>query len=456
KFKSLNRTIHYNFENKNRIMKKLILFLTLLLPFISKADSNKIEFVEYKLDNGLHVILQQDHTTPNVIVSVMYHVGSKNEEPHMTGFAHFFEHLMFEGTKNIKRHEFDTYVTEAGGELNANTAFDRTYYFELLPSNELALGLWLESERMLHPMIESVGIQTQKDVVTQEMGQTRDNVPYGRLLTEVIDKAYTVHPYKHDVLGLEEHIRNASDEDFVNFFKKYYIPNNAVLTIVGDIDIEETKKLVYAYFSEIPAGTPIQQPAMNEPKKTQEVRATAYDNIQLPALVLAYHIPEITSKDIYAVNMLNQLLSGGKSSRLYSSIVDDQQLALELVSLSLPMEHPGLSVVLAIPNVGVDVDNLEKSIDKEIEQIQREGISDKEFQKLQNQIENQVVTSNSTIAARAENLATAYTYHNNTNKVNEDLANYQAVTKADLQRVAQTYFNKNNRVILHYLPESNR
>ena len=211
-------------------MKKTILTIILsavLLPFAASAQN--IKFEEYDLDNGLHVILSQNHKTPNVVISVMYHVGSKNEEPHLTGFAHFFEHLMFEGTENIGRGEYATYVSEAGGSLNANTSWDRTYYFELLPSNQLELGMWLESERMLHPKIEDIGVNTQKNVVCQEMGQTRDNQPYGTVMTKIQANSFKVHPYSHDILGSEEHIRNASVQDFQDFHDMFYKPNNAVL-----------------------------------------------------------------------------------------------------------------------------------------------------------------------------------------------------------------------------------
>ncbi len=434
-------------------MKKLLFIIAFCLPFLVKANSGKIDFVEYKLDNGLHVILQEDHTTPNIVVSVMYHVGSKNEDPKLTGFAHFFEHLMFEGTKHIKRHEYAKYVSAAGGNLNANTFFDRTYYYELLPSNELALGLWLESERMLHPTIESVGIKTQKDVVCQEMGQSRDNRPYGRLLTETLKRAYKQHPYRHDVLGSEEHIRNASDQDFVDFHNKFYVPNNAVLTVVGDFNMNEAKKLIHDYFNDIPAGAAVVQPSIQEPVQTSEIRDTTYDNIQMPAIVMAYHIPGMTSQDFYAVSMLNTLLSQGQSSRLYSNVVNDKQLALELAAMPLPLEHPGLSIVLAIPNMNVDLTQLEKAIDEEIAKVQQNPISDQELQKLQNQIENEVVNSNATIEDRAYNLASAQTYYKNTNQINEELAKYRAVSKEDLQKAAQKYLKKENRVVLYYLPQ---
>ncbi|MDL2231811.1 insulinase family protein [Porphyromonadaceae bacterium OttesenSCG-928-L07] len=434
-------------------MKKLLLLIAICLPFMAMANSGKLEFIEYKLDNGLHVILQQDHTTPNVIVSVMYHVGSKNEDPNLTGFAHFFEHLMFEGTANIARHEYDKYVMNAGGRFNANTYYDRTFYFELMPSNQLALGLWLESERMLHPSILPIGIQTQKDVVCQEMEQTRDNRPYGRLMTETMKHAYTVHPYQHDVLGSEEHIRNASDQDFINFFKKFYIPNNAALCIVGDFEIDEAKKLIHDYFNDIPAGAPVQQPAMNEPKKTAEVRAKVYDNIQLPALIYAYSTPEMTSNESYAVSLLNMLLSSGESSRLYSSVVSDQKLALQLSSFPMPLEHPGISMIFGFPNITVSIEDLEKAIDAEIEKIQNELISDNEFKKLQNQIELQLLNNTATISKRAENLCYAYLYYNDTESINKELDKYMAVTKEDIQKAAQKYFVKTNRTVLHYLPK---
>ena len=224
-------------------IKSLITLSLLLVTCLAKAQMNKIDFTEYTLDNGLHVILHQDNSTPIVAVTVSYHVGSKNENPDRTGFAHFFEHLLFEGSENIARGEFDKYITSAGGTNNAYTTNDLTFYHEILPSNQLALGLWLESERMLHAKVETVGIETQREVVKEEKRQRIDNQPYGSILAESMKRAYKVHPYKWTTIGSMEHLNAATEEDYKNFYKTFYVPNNAVLSIAGDIDIEDTKKI---------------------------------------------------------------------------------------------------------------------------------------------------------------------------------------------------------------------
>lgn len=432
----------------------LFLFVMAMGAF---AQAGRIQYEEYDLDNGLHVILQQDHTTPNIVISVMYHVGSKNENPNLTGFAHFFEHLMFEGTKNIPRHKYDKYVSRAGGELNANTSLDRTYYFEMLPSNQLALGCWLESERMMHAKVDSIGIATQKNVVIQEKKQRYDNPPYGSILLETMSHAFVKHPYHWMPIGDENHIRNAKDEDFVNFYKTFYVPNNAVLTICGDFKKDEAKKLINTYFADIPKGTrEIYRPLVVEPTKTAEVRDTIFDNIQLPAIIQAYHIPAIGTPDYYAVSMLSTLLTDGKSSRLYKKLVDEKQLAIQMAAFPMPFEHPGLTLAFGIPNMGVAPDSLEKHMDQEFVLVQNELISEKEFQKLRNKMENKLVSANAAIERRAENLATAYTYYKDTQRVNQELKKYMAVTREDIKRVAKEYFQPKNRVVLYYLPKAQK
>jgi zinc protease len=432
-------------------------FALLLVLFIlpSQAQTGKIEFTEFELDNGLHVILQPDNTTPNVIVSLMYHVGSKNELPHRTGFAHFFEHLMFEGTANIQRGFFDRYVEEAGGTSNAFTSNDVTFYYVMLPSNQLELGLWLESERLMHARVDSVGIATQKGVVTEEMKQTRDNRPYGRLITETVNRAFTQHSYQWDVLGADEHIRGAQDHEFKEFHDMFYVPNNAVLVIAGDIDIASTKSLVQKYFADIPAGIKeIRRPLPNEPRRTVELRDTVYDNIQLPAVIQAYHIPGQGTKDYYAVEMLGSLLSQGQSSRLYRTLVDEQRLALEVGAFPMGLEHPGLTLIFAIPQVGVDPKVLEDALNKELAKARTEMISEMELEKLKNQYENRIVNNNTTIASRAQNLAMNHTYFKDAGRINTSLNNYMSVTREDILRAAQEYFREDNRVVLYFMPKN--
>ena len=257
-------------------------------------------------------------------------------------------------------------------------------FTKLLPSNEIGLGLWLESERMLHLKVDSIGIETQRGVVKEEKKQRVDNAPYGTFLEQILSHAYVQSPYRWAVIGSVEDLNAASYDEFMRFYKTYYVPNNAVLTIVGDIKIDSTKQLVEKYFGGIPHGKyEINRPDMTEPEKKAGVVDTVYDNIQLPAIFQGYHIPAMGAKDYYAVDMLNQLLASGQSSRLYKSLVDEQQLALQVAAIPLPFEGPGLSIVLAIPNIGVDPLEVENALDEEIAKVKDHLIPEREFQKLQ-------------------------------------------------------------------------
>ncbi len=432
------------------------MLIALLLPgfLVAQAAGPHIEFSEFTLDNGLHVVLHQDHTTPNVVVNIMYHVGSKNENPERTGFAHFFEHLMFEGSEHISRGEFDEIVERAGGTLNAFTSFDLTNYYVYLPSNQLELGLWLESERMLHPVIDSIGIATQKDVVTEEMKQTRDNQPYGRLLIETVSRAYTQHPYRWDILGRDEHIRGASYEEIRAFHDMFYVPDNAVLVITGDIDKEETRGLVKKYFGDIPRGSgEIFRPSQIESIRTVEVRDTVFDNIQLPMVIQAYHIPAQGTPDFYAVEMLGAALTRGQSSRLHRRLVNEEQLALQIQAIPLGLEDPGLNIIIGLPNMGIDPQVLENAINEELEKIRTEAVSELEMQKLRNQFESSLVNRNTTIASRATNLANFHLLYGNAGRINTELDRYMAVTSDDILAAAQKYLREDNRVVLYYLPK---
>lgn len=416
---------------------------------------NKIKFTEYDLPNGLHVILHEDHSTPIVAVTVLYHVGSKNEDPQRTGFAHFFEHLMFEGSENIKRGEFMKLVQNAGGDLNANTSFDRTFYYEVLPSNQLELGLWLESERMLHAKIDTIGVETQRKVVKEELKQRNENTPYGSILNESFGHAFVEHPYRWTPGGSPEYINKASLQEFIDFYKMFYVPNNATLSIAGDINLAQTKALIEKYFGTIPKSTlPIIRPTKVEPVKTAEVRDTVYDNIQLPAVVMAYHIPAQGTPDYYAVNMLTTLLSQGNSSRMQKSIVDKQQKAVYAGAFPLSSEDPGLALVFGITNMGVAPADLEAAMNVEFDNVKQSLIGEEEFQKLRNQVENDFVSANSKVAGIAENLANYYVYFKDANLINTEIDRYMKVTREDLQKAAQKYLTKENRVVLYYLPKA--
>ena len=439
-------------------MKKRILyfFLAIFWGVTTSRAQVSIEFVEYDLQNGLHVVLHVDKSAPIVSQVVTYHVGSKNEQPDRTGFAHFFEHLMFEGSPNIPRGEFFKMVQNAGGSLNAFTNFDQTVYFITVPSNQLELAMWMESERMLQLKVDSVGIETQRGVVKEERKQSLDNRPYGTILEKTMEHAYKVHPYRWTPIGSVQYIDQATYDEFYQFYKTFYVPNNACLSIAGDIDIEKTKELVQKYYGDIPRGSgEIYRPSIVEPQQSAEVRDTVYDNIQLPAVIQAYHMPAQNTKDYYALSMLTTLLTGGESSRLSKRLVDKEKLALVAQSIPFNLEDPSIFILFAIANFGKTNDDVEVVINEEVEKVKTEQISENEFTKIRNQVETSFIEKNSTVQGKAMQLGNYYVFFNDANLINSEIEKYMAVTKEDIQRVAKVYLTKDNRTVLYYLPKSN-
>lgn len=417
--------------------------------------AQEVEFTEYELNNGLTVILHQDNSAPVVTTSVMYHVGAKDEDPERTGFAHFFEHLLFEETENIEKGSWFKLVTSNGGSNNANTSDDRTYYYENFPSNNLELGLWMESERMLHPIIDQKGVDTQNEVVKEEKRLRVDNAPYGQIFAEVKKNLYTKHPYRWATIGSMDHLDAATLEEFQAFNDKFYVPNNATLVVAGDIDIEKTKKMVEDYFGPIPKGAPVERVDIKEDPITEQINATYEDpNIQLPAIVTAYRTPSMKERDAYVLNMISSVLSDGKSSRLYKKLVDEQKQALEIGAFNISQEDYGQYIVFGIPMGDTPLDTLIEETDEEIKKIQNELISEREFEKLQNTFENRFVNSNSSIAGIAGSLATYSMLYGDTNLINNEIDIYRSITREDIQRVAKEYLNPNQRLVLRYMPKS--
>ncbi len=421
------------------------------------ASAQKVAFQEFTLDNGLHVILHQDKSAPVVITSVMYHVGSKDENPERTGFAHFFEHLLFEGTKNIGRGEWFKIVTANGGVNNANTSDDRTYYYEVFPSNNLELGLWMESERLMHPVINKIGVDTQNEVVKEEKRLRVDNQPYGNLLAEVKKNMFVKHPYRWATIGSMEHLDAATLKEFQDFNAKFYVPNNAVLVVAGDFEYDKASKWVKQYFGSIKKGADIKRETFVEEPITQTLKATYQDsNIQIPMLVASYRTPSMKTRDARVLDMISSILTEGKSSRLYKKIVDDKKIALQLGAFNYSQEDYGLYIIYGLPQAPNTAADLNREIDEEIVKLQTELISEKEMQKLQNKLENEFVNKNAGIEGIASNLASFYMLYGDVNLINTEIDMYRSITREEIREVAKKYLNPNQRLILDYVPSKDK
>ena len=445
------------------MLKPLFLSCAIALTSLAHADVSSapagaprtalkpIAFTEYDLPNGLHVILHENHAAPVVSSYVLYHVGSKNERPDRTGFAHFFEHLMFEGSDNIKRGTIDKLVSGAGGNLNASTGFDKTDYFLNLPSNQLKLALWIESERMMHNRIDETGVETQRKVVKEERRMRYDNQPYGSLFEKLVGFALKGTPYSWTPIGSVQYIDEAKIEEFRDFWKVYYVPNNATLAIAGDINIEETKKLVADYFNAIPKGAEPPRPklTMSAPSGPQKL-VVKEDKTPLNASLHVWHACAERDPDAYALDMLANILASGRSSRLYRRLVDKEQAALNAEAFPELFELTGVVGVFATGIAGVPLEKLDALMTEEVEKVKAEGVTEDEFAKAMNQKEAEIANANGAMLTRAKNLANAHVFEGGTDEVNKQLGHYLAVKREDLQRVAKKYFAADKVYVLHY------
>ena len=444
-----------------RIMKRNF-FLCLAAPigFLAfsigvLAKSPNIEFEEFDLPNGLHVILHRNTDAPVVSSYVLYHVGSKDERPDRTGFAHFFEHLMFEGSANIERGQIDKLISGAGGNLNASTSFDRTDYYINLPSNELELALWIESERLMHAVVDETGVETQREVVKEERRSRYDNQPYGSLMENMAGAVFAGTPYAWTPIGSAQYIDEATIDEFRDFYKKWYVPNNAILSIAGDINLVKTKQLVEQYFGQIPKGEDPQRAGIDWDLMAPGTSKSVDEPMTpLPAAVHIWRAPVLTHKDAEAIDLLISILATGKSSRMYRRLVDVERAAVNSAAFTWMQEKAGLVAAYAIGNRGVTIEQLDSLIEEEVEKLINTGVSDQEFQKALNQKESEIASSVGTMSSRAQSLANNHLWYGDAGRINRELEAYLKVKKEDLQRVAKTYLKKDRRNTLHYtVPE---
>jgi predicted Zn-dependent peptidase len=412
-------------------------------------EAGYIDYQEFVLGNGLRVIMSQDTSVPIVAVNIWYHVGSAHEEHGRSGFAHLFEHMMFEGSENVGKREHNKLIQKAGGDLNGTTDTDRTLYFETLPSNQLNLALWLEADRMRALAVTHETFENQRSAVKEERLMRIDNQPYAPSFLAVDTLAYDFAPYSHTVIGNMEDLDAAEVEDVQKFFDKYYSPNNAVLTVVGDIDYKKTKAAIEKYFGDIPKGPEVTPPAGTEPPHTAERRMIMEDkNATVAGVFIGYMVPSHLDRDTPALELLGKILTDGESSRLYIRMVKEEQVAVAMFGGPELRKGPGLFRFIAIANVGTDIADSEKIIYDELDRIRKEGISQEELDKAKTQFKANFIMGRETAMETAEALQHYAYYHPSLSEINTDLANYLAVTREDILRVANTYFVEQNRTVV--------
>jgi zinc protease len=411
----------------------------------------------YFLDNGLRVVLNEDHSAPLVAINLWYHVGSKNERPGRTGFAHLFEHMLFSGSKHVGNNEHFRYIQSVGGVLNGTTFFDRTNYFETLPSNYLALGLWLESDRMgfFLPALTQEKLNIQREVVKEERRQRYDNVPYGtafeRLLHLAFDSDYSYH---WPTIGSMEDLAAASLEDVQNFFSTWYRPDNCTLTLVGDFASAEAKELVAKYFGDIAPAKSFPRFDLIRRETRSERRETHPSRVPLPRIYRLYHLPRMGDPDWIAGDLLSTVLTSDKASRLEKSLVYQKQIATDVAVYVLPTEATGMMMLQATAKEDVPIEEIERALDEEIERVAVDGVTDEELTRAKNRTEVDFAHQIENYDSRADLIGMMSTYFEDPHRILEWLEPYRATAIADLKRVAQNYLVPENRVTSIFTPEA--
>jgi len=415
----------------------------------------RLDYTMTTLPNGLNVVFLEDHSTPIVHLQIWYHVGSKNERPGRTGFAHLFEHMMFKGSKNVEPEGHPSYISSVGGQSNAYTTEDATVFWETVPSQYLPLVLWLEADRMATLRIEDKTFKTEREIVKEERRMRVENQPYGRLQEIISDQAFAVHPYKHPVIGSMQDLEAASIGDVRDFFQTYYVPNNATAVLVGDFDSKEALGLVSQYLGRVPKSEkPVPRDIPKEPPQTKERRVRLEESWPLPAVVVAYHITYDGNPDSYPLHVASKILSDGQSSRIYRKLVYETGIALAAFGGGNIIEDPNLFFAVAIVQPGHTPEEAEKALVAELDRLRSEPVSASELQQAKNQFARDYILQRESDQSKAEVLGHAVIIHNDIKTADGEFDIFQNLTTADVQRVARTYFTPENRLVLTIMPKA--
>jgi zinc protease len=426
-------------------------------PAVSAATDvrpPKLTYERIELANGLTVLLHQDRSTPIAHVQLWYHVGSKDERPGRTGFAHLFEHMMFKGSKNVEPEQHTSIVSSVGGRANAYTTEDATVYWQTVPSQYLPLVLWMEADRMATLRIDEGTFANEREVVKEERRMRFENQPYGRLNELVYDQAFMVHPYKHSPIGSMADLEAASVDDVRDFFKTYYVPENATLVIVGDFDPKEAEALVTQYLGRVPKATkPVPRDIPQEPPQTKERRVRLEESWPLPAVVVAHHITYDGHPDSYPLHAASKVLSDGQSSRIYRKLVYDKQLAVAAFGGGNIIEHPNLFFAVAIVQPGKTTEETIDALIAELDRLKTEPITPAELQQTKNQFARDYILGRESVRDKAQTLGHAVVLHDDIKTADGEFDIFMNMTAADVQRVAQKYFTAENRLVLTVMPK---
>jgi zinc protease len=416
----------------------------------------KLQYELTTLPNGLTVIYSEDHSTPIVHLQLVYHVGSKNERPGRTGFAHLFEHMMFKGSRNVETEAHTSLISSVGGQANAYTTDDETVFWETVPAHYLPLVLWLEADRMASLRVNRDTFVNEREVVKEERRMRVDNQPYGRLNEIIYDQAFTTHPYKHSTIGSMADLEAASIEDVRDFYATYYVPSNATLVLVGDFETEQAKALVAQYLGRVPgAERPVPRDIPREPPQTQERRVQLETPWPLPAVVVAHHITYDGHPDSYPLHIASKVLSDGQSSRIYQKLVYERQLAVAAFGGANLIEDPNLFYAVAIVQPGQRPEDAVNALIAELDRLKAEPISDRELLRTKNQFARDYILNRESNQQKASQLAHAAVIHGDIKTADGEFDIFQGITAADVQRVAQTYFRAENRLVLTLMPSAN-